>query len=48
VEVFSPVPVASVVSSATEVADGLFRQIKRQAAAREAPPIRLKPVLRTC
>jgi DNA-binding LacI/PurR family transcriptional regulator len=47
VEVFSPVPVASVVSSATEVAESLFRQIKRQVAGREAPPICLKPVLRT-
>jgi DNA-binding LacI/PurR family transcriptional regulator len=47
VEVFSPVPVASVESSATEVAESLFRQIKRQVAGREAPPIRLKPVLRT-
>jgi DNA-binding LacI/PurR family transcriptional regulator len=46
VEVFSPVPVTSVETSAAEVAELLFRQIKRQIAGKDAPALSLKPVLR--
>jgi DNA-binding LacI/PurR family transcriptional regulator len=47
VEVFSPIPVAALETSTTMVAEGLFRQIQRQVAGKEAPAICLKPVLRT-